>query len=257
MKKFGVKELADMSGLSIRTIHFYDSKGLLKPESRSKGAYRLYGEKELLRLQQILFYRELDFPLKEIKEMLDNPDFDPVSALNKHKQALKERRTRISRLLSTIDHTITELKKGNIMTNPEMLYEGLPKETGKKQREEAMKKYGKQAVEHSEKELMKLGKAGFNKLKHELEQLLSDLFELSHLSPESVEVQALIQYHYKIIRKFWGTSERKDPQAEAYAGLGQLYLQDERYTMVAGKSQAGFASFLQKAMQHFADHDLK
>ncbi len=81
MKTFTVKKLAEISGVSVRTLHYYDQIGLLRPSVRTEKKYRLYGNDELLRLQQILFFRELDFPLKDILEMIDEPDYDLVKAL--------------------------------------------------------------------------------------------------------------------------------------------------------------------------------
>ena len=256
MKRYGVKEVTKLSGVSVRTLHHYDKIGLLKPAMRAESGYRYYGEQELLRLQQILFYKELDFPLKEIIELLDEPDFDLIEALKSHKQALKARRRRISQLLATIDNTIDHLQNETIMTNPEELYEGMPKEMGTTYRQKAIDEYGEKAIKRSEESLLKLGKDGFARLKQAQQQNTVDLFALREEAPDSPAVQELIAQHYEIIRAFWGTTESEDQQAEAYAGLGQLYLHDERYTRVDGEPQPKFASFLQQAMQHFADTEL-
>lgn len=256
MSKYSVKKLAELSGVSVRTLHHYDKIGLLKPSIRTEARYRLYGERELLRLQQILFYKELDFPLKEICEILDNPEFDLTEALESHKVSLKSKRDRINTLLVTIDRTIKNLEKGDIMRHPEELYEGLSKETAEKYRKEAIIKYSKEVVENSENELLKLGKAGFEELKAEMDQSFNSLFWLVEEDPASEKVQAEIANHYAIIRKFWGTANSADKQAGAYAGLGQLYVTDERYTMMNGKPQPAFALFLSKAMGYFAKNSL-
>ena len=257
MKNYGVKALAKLSGVSVRTLHYYDDIGLLKPKHRTEAGYRYYSEQELFRLQQILFYRELDFPLKKIAGLLKDPDFRLIDAMERHKTALLARKKRIDTLLATIDRTIHHLKEGTIMSNPEMLYEGLPKEVGTTYRKEAMDKYGKEAVEQAETALLKMGKAGLNQLKQEQEQVADELFALRHESPESDKVQQLIARHYQIIRKFWGTSQSPDKQAEAYAGLGDLYVSDDRFTMVNGVPQPEFTLFLQKAMKYFADTVLR
>ena len=247
-KNYRVKELTKMSGVSARTLHYYDQIGLLKPLNRTQGGYRCYGRQELLRLQQILFFKELDFPLKEIIELLDHPNFDLMKALHNHRTALKLRKKRIVKLLATIDKTIHQLNNQKMMSKPEMLYEGLSKEFGTSYRKEAMDKFGTDKVVGSEKELLSLGKEGFGMLKKELEQINAELFDHRHEKPESEPIQKLISQHYVIIRKFWGTSKLEDKQAEAYAGLGQLYVNDERYTMVDGIPQAEYAVFLQKAI---------
>ena len=257
MKHYGVKEVANLSGVSIRTLHHYDAIGLLKPVQRTEAGYRSYGADELLRLQQILFYKELDFPLKKIKALLEAPDFDLVNALEQHKSALKLRQKRIAQLLKTLDHTVNELKKGGIMSKPETLYEGLPKEFGTTYREEVRQSYGEDALANSESALQNLGKKGVEALKKELDDVIARLNELQKEPIESAQVQDAVRDHYAIIRQLWGTNSSDDPQVEAYIGLGSLYVSDERYLTVDGKAQPDFASFLQQAMLHFAEQKLK
>src|SRR5512141_1044283 len=101
-----VKQLSTLAGVTPRTLHHYDEIGLLKPSRVGANGYRYYGEEALLRLQQILFYRELDMPLEDIRKIMGRRDFDVLSALESHKQALKKKMERTSRLLKTVDHTI-------------------------------------------------------------------------------------------------------------------------------------------------------
>ncbi|RFS13775.1 MerR family transcriptional regulator [Emticicia sp. C21] len=257
MNAYSVQKMAKLAGVSVRTLHLYDQMGLLKPSIRTEARYRLYVEKELLRLQQILFYKELDFPLKEIQVILDNPGFDLVEALLSHKESLQAKQYRISMLLETIDKTVNHLKTGTIMLKPEELYEGLAKETAEAYRTEASKKYGNEVVAHSEKALGKLTKEQFESLKAELKENATALFALKNENPISEQTQNLIAKHYEIIRIFWGTSGLSDKQAEAYKGLGQLYVDDERFTFIDGQPQPEYALFLSKAMAYFADNHLK
>ncbi len=252
MNIYGVKEVSAISGITIRTLHYYDNIGLLKPLKRTEAGYRYYGDQELLRLQQILFYKELDFSLKEIQELLDDPTFDLITALENHRSALRERKYRISTLLKTIDQTIDQLNQEQMITNPEDLYDGFPEEMGTSYRQKAIEEYGEDVVGQSEKELSKLGKEGLTKLTKEFENIILELFELKKKDPHSVEVQQLIETHYTLIRAFWGTTDSEDLQAEAYAGLGELYVQDERFITVHGEAQPEYAKFLQQAMKHFA-----
>src|SRR5580704_4516137 len=104
--RYSVRQLAGLAGVSVRTLHVYDEMGLLKPSVRTDAGYRQYGEAELLRLQQILFYKELDLSLKQIAEILDDPGFDLVEALVGHRIALSARRDRLTTLLNTIEATI-------------------------------------------------------------------------------------------------------------------------------------------------------
>lgn len=143
------------------------------------------------------------------------------------------------------------------MLKPEELYEGLAKETAEAYRAEATRKYGAEEVERSEKALGKLSKEQFEVLKSELKANAAALFALKGEMPESTPVQKLIARHYELIRIFWGTSGNQDKQADAYKGLGQLYINDERFTMVDGEAQPEYALFLSKAMAYFADNSLK
>jgi DNA-binding transcriptional MerR regulator len=157
MEGYSVKQLAKLASVGVHTLYLYDENGLLKPTTRNPAGYRLYGEKELSRLQQILFYKELDFPLQDIKSILDSPSFDLIKALKEHKAALTSRKSRITILIATINKTISNLKGGTMLIVEE-LYEGLPKEQAEAYKKEAIKKYGKKQVENSENSLGTLGK---------------------------------------------------------------------------------------------------
>ncbi|HEX8673076.1 MAG TPA: MerR family transcriptional regulator [Longimicrobium sp.] len=120
---YTVKQVAGLSGVSVRTLHFYDEEGLLKPAYTGANGYRFYEEPQLLTLQQILFYRELGFELRQIRELLGRADFQRVDALRAHREALEERLARSRRLLETIDHTIDHLE-GRKPMNDEQIFAG-------------------------------------------------------------------------------------------------------------------------------------
>jgi len=256
MKHYSVQKVAKISGISIRTLHYYDQLGLLKPSVRTRAGYRLYSENELLRLQQILFYKALNIPLKEILEILDDPDFDLVNALMEHKTSIKQEIHLMNHMLQTIDKTIVKLKNKDVMKHPEELYEGLNPEKANAYRAEAITKYGTKTVEASEKQLMSMGKEAFNQLKKDFEACNATLFSMRNEDPESPEVQNKISEHYAYISQFWGTSNMAESTPEAYVGLGDLYVADERFTMVDGNAQPAFAKFMRDAMAYFAKENL-
>lgn len=251
MKQYTVQELANLSGVSVRTLHYYDQIGLLKPFQRSEGNYRIYGEQELIRLQQILFYRELSLPLKQIQQLLNDPAFDSLQSLEEHKRTLALKKAQLNELLTTIDKTILHLKKENEMKNPEELYAGFGKTKAKAYREEAQRNFGTETVQHAERELMKLGKQGFEHLNAEFNTTWQNLFQLRHDDPSSIKAQVLIDQHYQLTRKFWGTSNKADPQAEAYKGLGEMYVADERFVNINGEVHPEFATFLNEAINYY------
>lgn len=248
-RNYSVKELAALAGVTVRTLHLYDKIGLLKPSIRTEKKYRLYGKEELYRLQQILFYKELDFQLKEIADILDDPDFDLIKALEGHKRALTSRKKRLSEMLSTIDKTILNLKGKTTMTHEE-LYAGLPKEKAEHWRKEAQKKWPEQFA-HSEKALLNMSKEQFNQLKSDFNSNMERLAGLRHDSPESNAVQKEIALHYGFIQKFWGKGGN---MGEAYKGLGQLYVDEPSYTQVNGQANKEFAVFMRDAMIHYVEH---
>ncbi len=144
-----VQKLAEIAGVSVRTRHHYDQIGLLKPRIRSEAGYRMYGEAELLRLQQILFFKELDFPLKEIGAILDMPGFDVLEALNYHKKMIGEKLSRTSRLLKTIDTTIQKITEEKVMKDEEELFEGFSKKQQEEFETEARERWGDDKVAES------------------------------------------------------------------------------------------------------------
>lgn len=251
MKQLTVKELAKAAGVTVRTLHVYDKLGLLKPSVRTEKNYRYYGRDELLRLQQILFYKELGLSLADIGEILDAPGFDLANALAGHKTALQQKQAGIARMIETIDKTILNLQGQMNMTHEE-LYAGLPREQAEQWRREAQEKWPEQ-VKHSEQMLLKMSKADFDQLQSDFKQTNESLARLMDEPPASDMVQQEISKHYQCILKFWGKPEAA---AEAYKGLGDLYVADERYCMVDGQPQPAFAQFLRDAMHHFADVNL-
>lgn len=245
-----MKQLSKMAGVSVRTLHHYDELGLLTPRERTDAGYRLYGQKELIRLQQILFYKELDFPLRDIHELLDDPTFDYLMALQGHRRAILERKNRLDTLLTTIDKTILTLKGEQIMRTNEELYTGFTKEQAESIRQEAIEKYGKDTVETSENNLRKLSKEQLEGLKKEGENIAASIAALMHLAPDDDEVQEQIERHYKHIVQMWGGAVAKENIPQAYKGIATLYVEDNRF--YAGNAE-GFNRFLSGAITYYVD----
>ena len=250
--KYTVKKLAELAGVSVRTLHHYDQLGLLTPSGRTEAGYRLYGEQELLRLQQILLYKEMDLPLPAIASILDDPAFDMVAALQQHRALLEERRRRTDLLLETVNKTIQKLTGGSEMITNEELYAGFPKETAASWRSEAMERWGKQKVEQSEQALRLMSKEDLEKLRKEGSAITAGLISLMHRNVSDPEVQQLVHRHYLHILQWWG-KKTEEGSLDAYKGLSNLYLMDERYTYIDGKPNLAFTAFLTKAMLFYVD----
>ena len=151
-----VKEVAELAGISVRTLHHYDEIGLLVPEKTTPAGYRLYSERDLEKLQQILFFRELDFPLDQIKRILDDPKFDRAEALAMHRKLLLEKRERLDRLIATIDKTMLHMKGEIRMSNKEK-FEGFDFSRNPYE-QEARERWGGKAVDESKAKLGKMSK---------------------------------------------------------------------------------------------------
>jgi len=244
MKLFSVRELSKLAGVSPRMLRYYDAIELLKPKKRARSGYRYYGQKELLKLQQILFFKELDFPLKEIATIVNTPNFDPQDSLTFHRENLKKRIKRLRKLLKTVNRTLLQLNQNN-MTNDQDLYEGLSEERAKAYRQEAAQRWGEGRVKQSENRLKKLTKAQFKAVQDEgsaIYQEVADLMKAGE-STESEKVQAVIAKHYQHLHHFY------DPNPELYASLADLYVQDERFTAFFEKIAQGLAQFMSEAMK--------
>ncbi|WP_089678411.1 MerR family transcriptional regulator [Catalinimonas alkaloidigena] len=246
MEKYSVKRLAQLAGVSVRTLHHYDQIGLLHPAERAESRYRYYGRPELLRLQQILFFRELDVPLHAIKRILDDPAFDQVDALRYHRHELVKRRDRLQQLLRTLDKTIAQLTQHDMMTDDE-LYAGFSKEQATAYDQEAKERWGEKEVETSKNRLKAMNKQDYAALQQEAEAIGQELAAHLDQAPDAPEVQALVHRHYRWLEHHYPVT------AERYRGLANLYVDDERFRAFYDQHQPGLAVFLKRAMDHFSD----
>jgi len=239
-----------MAGVSVRTLHHYDQIGLLQPTSRTAAGYRLYGEPDLLRLQQILFFRELEMPLAEVRQVLDDPGFDQVKALQRHRQMVEQRMERLSRLVTTIDRTIGRLKGEDMGLTDDELYEGLTKETRERYRREARERYGAERVEASERRAKQMSKEEWKAVGAEGEAVTQALAALVGRAPGAPEVQAQVARHHAWVEHFYPCS------GEVYRGLASTYVEHPEFRAHYEKYRAGLAEFLSAAMQVYADQAL-
>ncbi|WP_298709433.1 MerR family transcriptional regulator [Chitinophaga sp.] len=246
---YSVKQLSRLAGVSVRTLHLYDRMGLLKPLARTAAGYRQYGHQELLRLQQILFYRELDFPLKDILDILEDPAFDLKEALEGHRKALLARKDRIDTLVSTIDKTLVTLKN-NDMLQVEDLYEGIPNEKVEAYRNEAMAKWGKDTVLSAEATLRSFSREEMKSLQTELLDINTRLSVMMGTDPTSAPVQQCIARRFEIILLLSG-GKIEMGKLEYFRKLGELYVQDNRYTPVNGMPSMELALFMKAAMDYY------
>ncbi|WP_172251554.1 TipAS antibiotic-recognition domain-containing protein [Saccharibacillus deserti] len=235
-----VKEVSQLAGISIRTLHHYDERGLLKPQALSEAGYRLYADTDLERLQQILFFRELGFSLKEIGRILDNPAFDRLEALEMQRRMLTDKMESTRRMIANIDRTIQHAKGEITMTN-EQRFEGIDF-TNDPYEQEARERWGDAAVDDSKERLATRTPQMSAKLQREWEERMRALAEVRREDPASPHAQQQIGQWYTFLHNF-GTYSY-----EAFAGLGQMYVQDERFAQNIDKYGVGLAAFMSEAI---------
>ena len=247
---YTVQQLATLAGVSVRTLHHYDQVGLLRPSSRTAAGYRLYGQEDLLRLQQILFFKVLDFPLQDIQRILDRPGFDQVEALESHRRMLQERVERLAVLMRTIDKTIQSLKEDAMTLTDAELYEGFTQEQIDDIKREVQERYDPALVAESNRRVSKMSKAQWKAVGAEGDAVTRRMAELMGRDPGDPEVQATVARHHAWIENFYPCS------AEVYRGLGQLYTGDDRFRAHYEAYAPNLADFMQAAMNYYADHTL-
>lgn len=214
--EYTIKQLADLAGISVRTLHYYDEVGLLKPRSYTENRYRQYGEKELLRLQQILFFRELDFSLEQIKEIISKPDFDVLQALRQHRKLLLDKIGRLNSLVNTVDKTILNLK-GELEMSEQEYYQGFSREQQEKYEQEIREKYGHTALDESKRRMKGWSKNDFQDVQEEGTQIFTAIRDNMGKGFDSPEVQTQIQALHQWLNHFYTCSH------EMLLGLGHLY----------------------------------
>lgn len=246
---YTVQQLATLAGISVRTLHYYDEVKLLSPARVAKNDYRFYEESELLKLQQILFFRELDFSLDDIGRILSSPYFDMKTALLDQKKLIQLKRNRLDKLVQTIDTTIKKINKETIMPDKD-LYGSFSTEEAETYAKEAKDRWGNtDAYKQSQERVQKMGKAGIAKVMAEANALNQELATAMKAGqgPKSEPAQKLIARHYNGLRAFY------EPNLEMYVGLAKMYVDDPRFAANYEKVATGLAQYLRDGMLYFAE----
>ena len=240
--EYSIKGLAKLANISTRTLRYYDEIGLLKPLRINSSGYRIYGDKEIDILQQILFYKALELPLEKIKEIITSEDFDAKEALYTHKENILKKQEELRKLLINVEKTICSLE-GGITMSVEEKFEGFKKnmieENEEKYGKEIREKYGEEKVKESYAKFGKLSKAEWEeveKLGNSINETLKEAMKEGN--PDSDKAKSVVEMHKKWL-SFFG-----EYPVQAHLGLGQMYVDDERFTAyydnAAGKGAAVF-----------------
>ena len=252
MSNYTVKQLARLSGVSVRALHHYDEIGLLKPAFIGENRYRYYGREKLLRLQDILFHRELGVPLQEIARLLENDARNRVAILSRHRKMLAERIESSRQLLLTIDRTIADLNGAETMKDKD-IYHGFAPEKQAEYEEWLVENYGDGMHERIEAGREHWGKAGPEAMQAALaegeaaEAELAERF-LAGIEPDSPELDPLFDNHRAWVTQMWG---RECPR-DGYAGMADMYLAHPDFRTHFDKRGVGFTEWLTTAMKDYA-----
>ena len=242
--KMQIKEFAKLTGVSVRTLHYYDEIGLIKPALvDAQNGYRFYDENSLLRMQEILFYRELDFPLKSILEILSSPDYDKQKALAEQRKLLGLKKERLERIIDALDGAT----KGKVTMTA---FDNSDYETARKQYEvEAKQRWGETDAykEHQEK-TADYSKDKWQEVNDGLMTIFAKFAECKQNgnTADSDDSQALVKELQNYITENYYTCTK-----EILAGLGQMYIADERFKTNIDKNGNGTTEFISKAIESY------
>ena len=235
--KMQIKEFAELTGVSVRTLHYYDEIGLLKPsEVDAQNGYRFYDEESLERMREILFYRELDFSLKTIAEILSSPDYDKQQALSRQRKLLLSKKERLEQLIAAIDSV--EKGEGFMKTNND--YKALKN----KYAEEVKQRWGNtDAYKESQQR-----NTDFSKAAALLDAVFEEFAELnrSGVSPNDEPAKVQVEKLQRCITDNFYTCTN-----EILAGLGQMYVADERFRTNIDNHGKGTAEFVSACIKSY------
>lgn len=243
---YTIKELADLAGVTTRTLRYYDQLGILTPAEIGENGYRNYDHENLLDLQQILFFRELEVPLKDIHYMLNHPDFHLQAALENHKTDLKNKLNRIQKLLGTVEKTINSLGGNHSMSEKEYFdgfdetkYEDEVKERwgGTQQYKESQQKWSS----YSEDQKVEIKQEGGR-------ITLRMVTEDPDASPDDPEVQEAIGDYYDYLNQYFYSCE-----VEFLRGLADMWVADPRFAINYERIRKGGAAFVKDAVHIYCD----
>ncbi len=243
---YTVKQLADLAGVSIRTLHYYDAIGLLKPSYVGENSYRYYEDALALRLQQILLFRELGFSLDDIRAILDRPGFDLLAALRVHRLALEEKIVRLQDLIRTVDHTI-QYVSGEKNMSQNQLFKGFSEEEEKRYAQEAREQWGAETVDASYRLWASYSKQKKAEILAEGGAIYTDLAALVGQPADSPAVQAAIARWHQHLRYFY------EPTVEVLRGLGQHYVEQPDFNRNISQFHPDLPAFMRAAIEVYCD----
>jgi DNA-binding transcriptional MerR regulator len=241
---FTVGELARLTGITVRALHHYDEIGLVVPSQRTAAGYRLYDYKDVIRLQQVLLFRELGLPLDEIAFAIDEAG-TREELLRKHRDVLVAKRTKLDAMLAALDSALVALEKGHAMQPDDVkqMFEGFDHS---QYEEEAKQRWGDtDAYKESMRRTKQYGKADWEQIQGDWQELYADIATLMKAGTPVTDaaVQTLVEAHRRHIDRWFYPCSK-----DMHKGLGAMYVQDARFKANLDKVAPGFAQYLSDAI---------
>lgn len=251
--KYSIRQLSELTGVSARTLRYYDQIDLLRPSETNEAGYRYYGEDELAILQQILFYRERGFGLKQIQKIIYQDDFDIMGALQEHLLELERQRTYVDSLIQTVSQTIQSMKGEYKMSDKEKFQafkEKVVRENEEKHGREIREKYGDEEMEAANRRVLSMSEEEYERFQNLGAEIKAKLQEavLNKEKPESESGRRIVALHKEWLGKTW-----KEYKREAHIAIGNMYISDERFKSYYNRETAGCAEFLEAAIRSWVD----
>lgn len=238
-----ISEVAKMTGVTVRTLHYYDEIGLLKPRLLFENGYRDYDDGCIEKLKQILFFRELDFSLKDIAVIMQSPGYDPMDALKRQQAWLVQEHDRLGRLIQLAEMTI----RGEIGLDFQAFDKSQLQDQSKQYANEAKERWGhSEAYQQSQRKTADYDEQKRTELKGEMDELIERFAQSRHVAPQSESAQALVESWQQHI-----TASYYECTNEILLGLGEMYTADERFTKNMDKYGEGTAAFMSAAIKAY------
>ncbi len=245
--EYTVQKLAQLAGISTRTLRYYDEIGILKPARINSSGYRIYGKNEVDTLQQIMFYKELGLNLEDIKEIIKDPSFNKLAALTEHRKKLLDKIQQLDLLVNNIDKTIASWKGESEMSDKEKFKgfkQKLVNDNEEKYGKEAREKYGNEAIDKSNAKLMGMTEKQYEEITTLSDELMNTLAAAYKTGDPAGELaQKAAELHKQWLTFYWDSYS-----PDAHAGIAQMYVDDERFKAYYDKEQPGTAKFLRDAV---------
>lgn len=236
MGSYTVNKLAKLAGITVRALHHYDEIGLLQPKRGEENSYRLYSEADLLTLQEIMFLRELEFSLSEIKEILSSPTHDRGQILEDQKRLLQIKKDKLTKLIKIIDQNMTN-------TKPQDKFTAFSDDKMNEYKAEAKARWGSSdAYKQSQERIKRMSKEDLTRIGEEQKALTREIAGVMDLPVSDQKVQDLIKRHHAGIEIFY------DLNSQMYRNLAEMYISDPRFTKTYDDVKPGLAQFLRDAI---------